>query len=69
MNADGNATQLINQTINSFNINPDKLAISRIGESISTLDQARELRVRESEDALKSSSLTLRAPHALASHR
>lgn len=45
--------QLINQTINSFNINPDKLAISRIGESVSTLEQARDLRIRESEDALK----------------
>ncbi|SPO00141.1 probable Probable kinetochore protein SPC24 [Cephalotrichum gorgonifer] len=44
---------LINQTINSFNINPDKLAISRISESISTLEQARELRVREAEQALK----------------
>ncbi|KAL2114765.1 hypothetical protein VUR80DRAFT_75 [Thermomyces stellatus] len=44
---------LINQTINSFNISPDKLAISRIGESVSTLEQARDLRIREAEDALK----------------
>ncbi|OAA34281.1 kinetochore protein spc24 [Metarhizium rileyi] len=44
---------LINHTINNFNINPDKLAISRIGESLSTLQQARELRMREAETSLK----------------
>lgn len=44
---------LIDKTIGNFDINPDKLAISRIGESISTLEQARDLRIRESEQALK----------------
>jgi kinetochore protein Spc24, fungi type len=45
--------QLIHHTVNNFNINPDKLAVSRINESISTLQQARELRVREAETSLK----------------
>jgi len=45
---------LINHTINNFNIQPDKLAVARVGESISTLQQARELRLREAENALKS---------------
>ena len=44
---------LIHHTVNNFNINPDKLAVSRINESISTLQQARELRVREAETSLK----------------
>lgn len=55
---------LINQTITSFNINPDKLAISRISESISTLDQARDLRVRESEQALKRLGRSLNTAHS-----
>lgn len=48
-----NASQLIHHTINNFNINPDKLAVSRINDSITTLQQARDLRVRESETSLK----------------
>ncbi|OAQ71260.2 kinetochore protein SPC24 [Pochonia chlamydosporia 170] len=44
---------LINHTINNFNINPDKLAISRISESLSTLQQARDLRMRDAETSLK----------------
>ncbi len=43
-------------TINNFNIVPDKAAVARIGESISTLQQARELRMREAETSLKSRS-------------
>jgi kinetochore protein Spc24 len=50
---------LINHTINNFNINPDKLAVARINESISTLQQARDLRLREAEGALKKLSRTL----------
>ncbi|KHN97922.1 kinetochore protein spc24 [Metarhizium album ARSEF 1941] len=50
---------LISHTINNFNINPDKLAVSRIGESLSTLQQARELRMREAESALKKLSRQL----------
>ena len=45
--------QLIHHTINNFNISPDKLAVARIGESLSTLQQARDLRVREAEAALR----------------
>ncbi len=43
-------------TINNFNIVPDMAAVARIGESISTLQQARELRMREAETSLKSRS-------------
>jgi kinetochore protein Spc24 len=46
--------QLIHHTIGNFNITPDKLAVLRINESLSTLQQARDLRVREAESALKS---------------
>jgi kinetochore protein Spc24 len=49
-----NALQLIHHTIGNFNILPDKLAVSRINESLSTLQQARDLRLREAENALKS---------------
>ena len=49
--------QLIHHTIGNFNITPDKLAVSRINESLSTLQQARELRVREADSALKSTTL------------
>lgn len=51
-----NVLQLIHHTIGNFNILPDKLAISRINESLSTLQQARDLRLREAENALKSTS-------------
>ncbi|CAM1511195.1 Fc.00g087080.m01.CDS01 [Cosmosporella sp. VM-42] len=50
---------LIHHTINNFNIAPDKLAVARISESISTLQQARDLRVREAETALKRLTRTL----------
>lgn len=45
----------INDAIGMFNTGPDKLAIERINESLSTLQQARDLRIREAESALKSS--------------
>ncbi|KAI9167191.1 putative kinetochore protein SPC24 [Paramyrothecium foliicola] len=51
--------QLIHHTINNFNINPDKLAVARIGESLSTLQQARDLRVRDAESSLKKLTRTL----------
>jgi kinetochore protein Spc24, fungi type len=50
-------SQLIHHTINNFNIAPDKTAITRIHDSLSTLRQARELRMREAESSLKSESL------------
>ncbi|EXF86490.1 hypothetical protein COL5a_010310 [Colletotrichum fioriniae] len=50
---------LISHTIDNFNIQPDKQAIARINESLSTLQQARELRLREAENALKKLSRQL----------
>jgi len=45
--------QLIHHTINNFNIQPDKLAVARVTESLSTLQQARDLRVRDAEASLR----------------
>ncbi|KAI6093522.1 Spc24 subunit of Ndc80-domain-containing protein [Hypoxylon rubiginosum] len=50
---DEDPATLIGHTINNFNIAPDKLAVSRITDSLSTLKQARELRIREAESSLK----------------
>jgi len=58
---DEDPATLIHHTIGNFNILPDKLAVSRINESLSTLQQARDLRVREAESALKKLSRTLTA--------
>ncbi|KAL3955348.1 hypothetical protein ACCO45_010911 [Purpureocillium lilacinum] len=44
---------LIHHTINNFNIQPDKLAVARVTESLSTLQQARDLRVRDAEASLR----------------
>ena len=43
----------------NFHIDTDKIAISRINESLSTLQQARDLQIREAESALKSESCIL----------
>ncbi|UNI22008.1 putative kinetochore protein spc24, variant 2 [Purpureocillium takamizusanense] len=51
--------QLIHHTINNFNIQPDKLAVARVTESLSTLQQARDLRVRDAEAALRKLSRQL----------
>ncbi|KAL2060936.1 hypothetical protein VTL71DRAFT_8988 [Oculimacula yallundae] len=56
---DEDPTTLIRHTIENFNIQPDKHAVSRVNESLSTLQQARDLRVREAESALKKLSRTL----------
>ncbi|CAP70315.1 uncharacterized protein PODANS_3_3980 [Podospora anserina S mat+] len=50
---------LIRHTITNFNTAPDRLAISRISESLSTLAQARDLRIREAESSLKKLSRQL----------
>ncbi|KAI0117267.1 Spc24-domain-containing protein [Daldinia grandis] len=63
---DEDPATLIHHTINNFNIGPDKLAVSRIGDSLSTLNQARELRIKEAETSLKKlgrSLNTLQAQH------
>lgn len=52
-------SQLIHHTIDNFNIQPDKLALGRINESLSTLQQSRELRVRDAENALRKLSRNL----------
>ncbi|CAI6098339.1 hypothetical protein V2G26_000953 [Clonostachys chloroleuca] len=44
---------LIHATIDNFNINQDRLAVARIGESLSTLQQARDLHLRDEETSLK----------------
>ncbi|EEH36300.2 hypothetical protein PAAG_00623 [Paracoccidioides lutzii Pb01] len=64
---------LIQHTIGNFNIQPDKLALTRINDSLSSLQQARDLRTREAEISLRKLARnlnTLNAQHAenVASH-
>ena len=49
----------------NFHIDTDKIAIGRINESLSTLQQARDLRIREAENALKSESSLAKRPGAI----
>ncbi|KAL8779294.1 MAG: hypothetical protein Q9213_007007 [Squamulea squamosa] len=56
---DESPATLIHHTIGNFNIHPDKVAIGRINDSLSTLQKARDLRIRESENALKKLSRNL----------
>ncbi|KAG9230619.1 Spc24 subunit of Ndc80-domain-containing protein [Amylocarpus encephaloides] len=70
---DEDPATLIHHTVGNFNIGPDKAAVSRINDSLSTLEQARDLRMREAESALKKLSRTLTTLHnnhsdTLASH-
>lgn len=51
--------QPIRHTIANFHIAPDKLAVARVAESLSTLQQARDLRLREAEGALRKLSRQL----------
>lgn len=46
--------KLVQSTMANFHIETDKIAIGRINDSLSTLQQARDLRIREAENALKS---------------
>ncbi|MCJ1444936.1 MAG: kinetochore-associated Ndc80 complex subunit spc24 [Stictis urceolatum] len=55
---DDHPADLINHATTNFNINPDKNAVARIHESLSTLEQARQLRIREAGSALKRLSRT-----------
>ncbi|KAK3352365.1 Spc24 subunit of Ndc80-domain-containing protein [Lasiosphaeria hispida] len=50
---------LIRHTIANFNISPDKVAVARVAESLSTLQQARDLRLRDAETSLKKLARTL----------
>ncbi|MCJ1316794.1 kinetochore-associated Ndc80 complex subunit spc24 [Xylographa vitiligo] len=56
---DEDPATLIHHTIGNFNIHPDKSAVLRINESLSTLHQARDLRVKEVESVLKKLSRNL----------
>ncbi|KAL2120540.1 hypothetical protein VTJ04DRAFT_4567 [Mycothermus thermophilus] len=58
---------LIRHTVANFNIAPDKAAVSRVAESLSVLQQAREERLREGEAALRKlarTQATLASQHA-----
>ncbi|KAL8381185.1 hypothetical protein RB595_005458 [Gaeumannomyces hyphopodioides] len=58
---------LIRATVNNFNIQPDKAAITRVGGALSMLQEARQLRLREAETSLKKLSRqlnTLQSQHA-----
>ena len=46
--------KLVQSTMANFHIDTDKIAIGRINESLSALQQARDLRIRDAEHALKS---------------
>ncbi|KAK7748497.1 putative kinetochore protein spc24 [Diatrype stigma] len=60
---DEDPATLIHHTINNFNITPDKIAIERVQDSLSTLKQARELRIRDAESSLKKLARTLNTLH------
>ena len=53
------ASQLIRHTISNFNIAPDKAALSRVNDSLSTLQQSRDLRIRDCETVLRKLSRQL----------
>ncbi|KAL1893169.1 putative kinetochore protein spc24 [Sporothrix stenoceras] len=44
---------LIQHTVDNFNTAPDKAAVARIKESLSTLQEARQLQVEQAETAMK----------------
>ncbi|KAK4103496.1 Spc24-domain-containing protein [Parathielavia hyrcaniae] len=50
---------LIRHTVANFNIAPDKSAVSRISESLSTLQEARDERLRKAEASLRRLGRTL----------
>lgn len=52
-------SQLINHTLTNFNIAPDKSALTRVNDSLGTLEQARNLRIRDAETALRKLSRSL----------
>lgn len=64
---------LIHHTIGNFNIHPDKQAVTRINDSLSTLQQSRDLRIRDAESSLRKlsrhlNSLTTQHEEAIAVH-
>ncbi|KAI1177484.1 Spc24 subunit of Ndc80-domain-containing protein [Nemania sp. FL0916] len=61
---DEDPATLIHHTINNFNTTPDKLAISRIQNNVSSLEQERDRRLRDAEAALKRLSRQLNTQQA-----
>ncbi|OJJ81502.1 kinetochore Spc24 family protein [Aspergillus glaucus CBS 516.65] len=61
---DEDPATLIHHTVGNFNIHPDKQAVTRINDSLSTLQQSRELRSREAESALRKLSRNLNSLNA-----
>ncbi|CAN8102254.1 unnamed protein product [Discula destructiva] len=65
---------LIHHTIENFNIGPDKVAVARVNDSLTTLAQARDLRTRAAADNLRKLArqlATMQSQHAelTAQHR
>lgn len=56
---DEDPATLIHHTVGNFNIHPDKQALTRINDSLSNLQQSRDLRVRDAESALRKLSRNL----------
>ena len=56
--------QLIRHTIANFNIAPDKTAVARVGDSLSTLQQARGLRLNHDAERLQKLARSLGAMQA-----
>ncbi|KAL2414869.1 putative kinetochore protein spc24 [Exophiala dermatitidis] len=70
---DEDPATLIRATVSNFNIAPDKAALSRVNDSLSTLQQSRELRIRDANTVLRKLSrqlATLSSQHreVLSSH-
>ncbi|KAI9935011.1 hypothetical protein ASPWEDRAFT_54056 [Aspergillus wentii DTO 134E9] len=61
---DEDPATLIHHTVGNFNIQPDKQAITRINDSLSTLQQSRELRISDAESALRKLSRNLHSQNS-----
>ncbi|KAI9831074.1 MAG: kinetochore-associated Ndc80 complex subunit spc24 [Phylliscum demangeonii] len=61
---DEDPAALIQHTVSHFNIQPDKTAVGRINDSLTTLQQARNLRLREAESAMRKLSRSLSSLHS-----
>ncbi|EEP81627.1 conserved hypothetical protein [Uncinocarpus reesii 1704] len=51
--------RLIHHTVTNFNIQPDKQTVTRINDSLSSLQQSRDLRIRDAEISLRKLSRSL----------
>lgn len=50
---DEDPAALLRHTMSNFSTAPDKAAVARVNDSLSTLQQSRDLRVRDAETALR----------------